>query len=72
MQVEWWVWITFVGLYVFTVVALIYKLEETRKQVVVGEDKIRDMEVKIEELEEYVKTQNFSKKSEIDKLPDSK
>jgi hypothetical protein len=37
-----------------------------------GEDKIRDMEVKIEELEEYVKTQNFSKKSEIDKLPDSK
>ena len=72
MQGEWWIWITFIGLYICTVGALTYKLEETRKKLLGGEDKIRDMEVKIGELEEYVKNKKLSKKAETDNLLDSK
>ena len=72
MQEEWWIGITFMGLYICIVVAFTYKLEETRQKLLGGEDKIRDMEVKIGELEEYVKNKKLSKKAETDNLLDSK
>ncbi len=72
MQEGWWIGITFIGMYTCTIVAFTYRLHETRQKLLGGEDRIRDMEVKIGELEEYVKNKKLSKKAETDNLLDSK
>jgi hypothetical protein len=72
MQEGWWVGITFIGMYACMIVAFTYRLHETRQKLLGGEDRIRDMEVKIGELEEYVKNKKLSKKAETDNLLDSK